>query len=356
VTSDLATFGNNGFANVLETSSESGIYSGTYNYSFATSKNYAACADLDQDGINDVVDIDDDNDGVLDDVESPNCFYIASEWLSGARNDIQVSTDLAMSTTYKSPSKLVDGDNGTGGGSFAVNLTASTTAAKSVYAFRMPVPVELKTIYLGYVNGNTHFNSGTTIQLQGSNNNSSWTVLGSGYGAVTAVPGVTGTINANTFSVTQNSAKYLYYRIYWTSGGGVNANGYSNEVYFETLSTYQASSNPKAVCTNDTDSDGILNHQDLDSDGDGCSDASEAGATSSITPDYKFVFESPTNDANNNGLSDTVEGATAGTINYALKYVYAIDDAVNACLLIFLLACLQVVTLGVSHRFEKSPA
>jgi hypothetical protein len=49
VTSASATFGTNGFANVLETSSESGLYNRTYNYSFATSKNYAACADLDQD-------------------------------------------------------------------------------------------------------------------------------------------------------------------------------------------------------------------------------------------------------------------------------------------------------------------
>ena len=35
--------------------------------------------DTDSDGIDDIVDIDDDNDGILDADESPNCFYTAVE-------------------------------------------------------------------------------------------------------------------------------------------------------------------------------------------------------------------------------------------------------------------------------------
>jgi hypothetical protein len=329
VTSASATFGPNGFADAVETASESGLYNGTYNYSFATSKNYAACADLDGDNIPDVSDIDDDNDGVLDAIESPNCFFTASEWLFGARNDVEVTTGLAMSATYKSLNKLVDGDNGTGGGSYAVNFNASTTAARTVYAFKMPTPVELKTIYIGYVNANTHFNTGTIIELQGSNDNAAWTNLGSGYAAVTSVPGVAGTINANTFSVTSNSGKYLYYRIYWVSGGGVNANGYANEVYFETLPTYQPSANPKSACTNDTDADGKLNHQDLDSDGDGCSDAIEAGSSTAATS--TTVYPTGT-DGNTNGLLNDYEGTTVGTVNYTSTYTsYAITNTINGC-------------------------
>ena len=147
----------------------------------------------------------------------------------------------------------------------------------------MPVPVELKTIYIRYINANTHFNTGTVLQLEGSNDNVSWTNLGSGYGAVTSVPGITGTLTANSFTVADNNrGKYLFYRIYWVSGGGVNANGTSNEVYFETFSNYQPSLHPKLECVSDTDGDGIPNHHDLDTDGDGCSDAIEAGVTKSI--------------------------------------------------------------------------
>jgi hypothetical protein len=193
--------------------------------------------------------------------------------------------------------------------------------------------VELKTIYLGYINANTHFNANTVLRLEGSNDNTSWTTLGNGYNFVTAVPGVIGTINANTFTVTQNSGKYLYYRIFWVSGGGINNTGYANEVYFETPPTYQASLNPKISCTTDTDADGKLNHLDTDSDADGCSDALEAGATTSTTPNFQFSFVSPANDANNNGLIDSKEGATAGTINYVSNYgSYAVDAALNVCL------------------------
>ncbi|WP_435524801.1 hypothetical protein [Chryseobacterium indoltheticum] len=39
-------------------------------------KNYQSCTDFDGDGVSDFDDIDDDNDGVLDIIESPACFDI----------------------------------------------------------------------------------------------------------------------------------------------------------------------------------------------------------------------------------------------------------------------------------------
>ena len=59
------TYGLNGFANALETSNESGIYSGTYTYNYATDASINGCIDSDGDGIVDVFDLDDDNDGVV---------------------------------------------------------------------------------------------------------------------------------------------------------------------------------------------------------------------------------------------------------------------------------------------------
>jgi hypothetical protein len=195
---------------------------------------------------------------------------------------------------------VVDGNNGTAAASYAVNFIASTTAAQTVFGFKMPMPLELKTIYLGYINTNTHFNTGTGLRLEGSNDNTTWRILGNGYGAVTSIPGISGTITANTFTVTQNAGKYLYYRIYWVSGGGVNNVGYSNEAYFEVQNTYNPSANPKVECIVDTDNDGIVNYLDLDSDGDGCSDAFEGGATTSKERNYTCSFVSPSNDANSN--------------------------------------------------------
>jgi hypothetical protein len=230
------TYGLNGLADGVETAPESGVINYTSKYDpFALSKNLASCRDSDGDGVFDSDDIDDDNDGVLDAVESPNCFYTATEWLSGNRSEIVASTSLSMSATYRDLTKLVDGNNATAVANYSVVFNATTTAAQSVYAFQMPVAVALKRIYVGYVNSNTHFNTGTVIRLEGSNNNTSWTTLGPGYAAVTSIPGVTGSITANTFTVVDaNINKYLYYRIYWESGGGINASGISNEIYFET--------------------------------------------------------------------------------------------------------------------------
>ena len=75
----------------------------------------------------------------------------------------------------------------------------------------MPMPVALKRIYVGYVNANTHFNTGTVIRIEGSNDNTTWSTLGNGYATVNAVPDITGTTNYNTFTVEDvNINKYLY--------------------------------------------------------------------------------------------------------------------------------------------------
>ncbi|TVZ56571.1 gliding motility-associated-like protein [Lutibacter sp. Hel_I_33_5] len=88
-----------------------------------------------------------------------------------------------------------------------------------------------------------------------------------------------------------------------------------------------------SVPTCNTDNDADENRFDLDSDGDGCSDALEAGATTDTTADYKF----PDVDTNNDGLVDAVDnGANGGTANdgttdYTLTYAKAIDNTLKDC-------------------------
>jgi len=340
------SMGSNGLVNSLETVADNGLITYTSTYDFAISKNYAACVDTDGDTVTDINDVDDDNDGILDAIESPTCFYTKGDWLSGDRSDVTVSTSLAMNATYGAPSKLVDGNSGTAAASYAVNFNASTTAAQTVFAFRMPIPVELKTIYLGYVNANTHFNTGTQLRIEGSNDNTSWTTLGTGYGAVTSIPGVTGTITANTFTVADNNrGKFLFYRIYWVSGGGVNATAYSNEVYFETFANYQPSLHSKLSCISDADGDGIPNHQDLDTDGDGCPDAREAGVSGTlnagtISNKVNGVLTTTSNVVGaiangiygTNGFANALEtGSENGIYSGTYSYQYARSSAVVFC-------------------------
>ncbi|MDA9353604.1 PA14 domain-containing protein, partial [Flavobacteriaceae bacterium] len=72
----------------------------------------------------------------------------------------------------------------------------------------------------------------------------------------------------------------------------------------------------------DSDTDGLENFIDIDTDNDGCSDTIEAGTSDDGT----------TTDANNNGLLDQYEDGTTGTINYASTYsAYALNNAINAC-------------------------
>jgi len=79
----------------------------------------------------------------------------------------------------------------------------------------------------------------------------------------------------------------------------------------------------------DTDNDGIPNHQDLDSDGDGCSGAIEA--KSSTTATSTTVYPTGT-DGNSNGLLNVYESATAGVVNYVSLYdPFAISANLAAC-------------------------
>ncbi|KAI9549365.1 Septin-10 [Daphnia sinensis] len=82
--------GTNGVVNALETAVDSGVLNFTSTYfPYGMSRNIAACADTDGDGIKDTVDIDDDNDGILDGIESPNCFFSATEWNTSDKSFLQ---------------------------------------------------------------------------------------------------------------------------------------------------------------------------------------------------------------------------------------------------------------------------
>ena len=316
---------NNGLLDQYEDGTTGTInYTSTYN-PYAVSDFLAACVDTDSDGVNDLLDIDDDNDGILDATESPSCFYLANEFENGDRTEfVEVTTTLSMNATYNDLNETVDGVNGTGSADYAVRFTNSQSAIdQTVYQFEFQQAVELSTIYIGYINGNSHFINGASIKLQASNNNANWLDVNDGatYNQANSnsnVPSV-GTIRNQAFEVTKNAGVYKYYRIQGVSGT-IWDGGYSNEIYFET-NNFNASLYPKDNCSVDTDGDGTYNHLDTDSDGDTCIDTIEANAQD----------DGDTGDANNNGLLDKYEDGTTGTISYSSTYGLALDDNANAC-------------------------
>uniref|UniRef100_UPI0029310868 Ig-like domain-containing protein n=1 Tax=Pedobacter gandavensis TaxID=2679963 RepID=UPI0029310868 len=320
--------GANGLADVKET----GVDSGTINYistytQYAIASNLALCADSDGDGISDIIDIDDDNDGILDAVESPACFYTGTEanTILGITSPLNGSTGKPLANT-----EIATMHNGSVSDATPYSFAASQTAAVGapVFTIQYPTAIVLSSVTV------TQAASGITAtgfgKLYGSNDGISYTLLTSGTNGIAL--NTASVIFANT-----NTAAYKYYQI--RSIGTVLA-GNATAITIGTGSiqeitsvmavspAYNPSAHPKPNCSNDIDGDGIPNHLDLDSDGDGCSDALEAGATTDTTPNYVF-----TGAVGANGLIDTKEtSAESGVVNYTSTYhQFAIAKNLASC-------------------------
>lgn len=325
-----ASYGANGFYTGIESDDTSAAtYSGIYSYGLATAAALNACPDFDGDGTPDAIDIDDDNDGVPDAVESPSCFYLASEWNSGAKPSYGVSISSALMTTTSNFSQLIDGVSNTTAVAFSAAPTQAILNA-NVYVFTFLQPVKLDALYLQF-NTATQF-AGTT-KLQGSNDAATWVDLSAAVSTVTTNTTVNGGVsvaNSIKYPVTLSATTaYKYFRITGAVASNIAAAN-ASEVYFDfNTAAYVSSRYPKATCTDaNIDGDGILPQFDLDTDGDGCSDAFEASATTNLSTNYQF----PDVDTNNDGLVDAVDSDGDGIVNYTTTYnLYAINKIIKAC-------------------------
>jgi hypothetical protein len=106
----------------------------------------------------------------------------------------------------------------------------------------------------------------------------------------------------------------------------INANIYGDP----TVAIQSYGFNLAACSSFDTDSDGIINELDKDSDGDGCSDAYEGGATTNTTANYTFANST----VGTNGLTSSLEVSdnVSTAINYTTTYNIALSDVLNKCL------------------------
>ncbi|WP_369822724.1 beta strand repeat-containing protein, partial [Spirosoma sp. 209] len=203
------------------------------------------CTDSDGDGVVDLSDLDDDNDGILDTAECPNL---------GAWNV------------------------------YAFARTASTFATN------------VQVIVTGFSSSTVTWNQ--TIAGTFNNGGFNWTPIASN-----VMPDANGKITATISSVGANNAFLLSDAFLFTNGTSSvvvdNAGaGYSktgtwsvqtfagnfgtSEDFIASPFAGQTSTFSLTVAKCDTDGDNIPNHIDLDSDGDGCADAIEGGANFTV--------------------------------------------------------------------------
>ena len=245
---------------------------------------YAQCTpsasnpDSDGDGIADVCDLDDDNDGILDTTE--DCIGYRAQntnntaWLGDTASTLSVvkATGFGTQTVVKDYN---DGQNvfwiNQNGAEQRISIQSSVSHSLT-YTFSPGVPAS----EIAFMNEDAD------PSITGGSINLEYTFF------VNGAP-------SNDFAIA-NIALPNVKMIYDPSTGKIKLNGTSNDQYFllkgrgsnivnkiTLTSTGTTSSDAIAYTlfaykTCDTDNDGISNHLDLDSDADGCPDAIEGGA------------------------------------------------------------------------------
>lgn len=262
------------------------------------------CLDTDGDGIPDLQDLDDDNDGILDAVESPACFYTAAEvksMITGITSQFPTTDNFNLLYNGVTETSTAAGFN------FTTAVTAATNVSGSnLFTITFNDPVELATLTL---TDNISSTAAARAQLFGSNNNLDFVQLSNTAGGVNINTGT-----GATFTVAQNAAKYKYYKIQTTVAGAIATTDFIGEFNFTLPSTYIPSEYPKpGICSADTDGDGIPNHRDLDSDGDGCTDALEGGNPITASSLVTVTTGPLSTQTPNQNLGNTV-GNTATTL------------------------------------------
>ncbi|MFK8059142.1 MAG: beta strand repeat-containing protein, partial [Polaribacter sp.] len=265
------------------------------------------CTDTDNDGVVDLVDFDDDNDGILDTEEgcvtitsltqngnlSQSPFPFQNEYIGngiadfvplpwGKNSTPDLSTDLIISfhTNYKYRADLPGFESSPAGGSFL-----GFRALEGIFA---PITVanasEEMTISFYYTQYDVNNNQTLEVTNTQIRINANTPTTGSLITLVSnlntegiqdsAVPGTAGNwykrsytfIPAN-FGITNNETTNIFIG---SNGTSTNTWGFVDGIIINTTTA-------SLGCTTDTDGDGILDHLDLDSDGDGCPDAVEGG-------------------------------------------------------------------------------
>ena len=313
------------------------------------------CSDTDSDGIPDYIDVDDDNDGILDTDESvacsPNVWSYSGFTISGnkyAGNLLRDGIKVA-DVSFEIPTSQVSAG-------YTVQPTGTAQTGNRVTF-----------VTLQSVVGGDHYYQIKIAPLPGITIKAPFRIIQPGYAPVWvnhpgqhyAILGnnLDGSPSVGVYSelvehVTERNGVTYYYSgerltnpAFAPDGAGTmdliveadNAHPYVYE--YHQVDIYNNSFINERVnidvpqCyadpTSDTDGDGIVNSKDLDSDGDGCSDAFEAGLTTSQTADYQF-----TGKVGANGYMNYLEVSLDNGISVITPtYSKAVDANIHTCVL-----------------------
>ncbi len=314
-----------------------------------------AVTDSDSDGIHDGIDIDDDNDGVLDVVECPavtnfsNWQLVGNAAVSGSELILTNNTankkgavwykqqiDVTKNFNYKFDAYLGTDDNGADGATFSLQTLSPNTIGGGGGTLGMGGVVPSL-----FIEFDTYDNGSVAKDLTADDHIALHKGLASGF-----------QLWDNQYAALPNIENGLYYavevdynaaskqlKVYWDNVLKIQtitdiANDFLNGNIYAYIG-YTASTGPNNFNTQkfipkeisngftyDTDNDGIVNCLDLDSDGDGCSDAYEAGTTTNTTKDYTHPAPYGANGFTNAKETAAESGVYSGTYTYS--------NAVNA--------------------------
>ncbi|WP_299054654.1 T9SS type A sorting domain-containing protein [uncultured Polaribacter sp.] len=229
------------------------------------------CLDTDSDGVQDSIDLDDDNDGILDADELCDEIYdcLDNNFIGGDRSSIVSNPSTTIPLQSGAIANLFDGS--TASANRAIFTNNSNITNKVVYSFDLSCSILLTRIRHDHVGGtptSTFLTSNSQVVLQG------WDAATNAWVNISDIHTATGaTINPSgggEFIIVTSLLLTNKYRLYGLSGRVTNTA--IEEIYLDYSTDYNLYA---SYSTCDTDNDGILNHLDLDSDGDGCADALE---------------------------------------------------------------------------------
>jgi hypothetical protein len=242
-------------------------------------------SDFDNDGIEDPCDLDDDNDGILDQFENLPCPGImVSEWTRGPGAQVNKVTPVNGLLEVNIANA---GWNESYASSSINSLGADVNNFQLSFGFTVPNPRFMMGLN-SFPNTNSsyndidfaiYFDQGTIRVYESGNNRGAFGTLSS----------------TDTFQIRKEGTVISYLKngvAFYTSNTQANAAEYfiDNSFYGNTpgYSIHNIQLETPGCILTDNDGDGILNSYDLDSDNDGCPDVAESGGT----------------DANNDGILD----------------------------------------------------
>jgi len=295
-------------------------------------------ADNDEDGVPDVEDLDDDNDGLLDVDECGGDQTLVS-WTQTASDIITINNTTfvnAGQTITAGPSITLNTFNGGSGGGFylvdGVSTSTDYLVAKADGDYLQAQFTTTANVPATGLNIISWSHLPRSLQLS----KHAIEISADGFLSSTLlfkdIEHTTATVPITAYELQPNTTYDVRIYIYHgrqQGGASLNPNGhrYDQLVFIN-----------NAYC--DTDDDGIANYFDLDSDGDGCPDANEAGHNQLVQADSTIAGP-----YGNNGLAASVENSDTdtATINYSITetnngVLDFLDDQIQS-------GCDQIITL-----------